>query len=218
MRMLWMKVPAEKVVTIHKGHDLAWYQETPADLAPFGIPKDAFVAGCIANIRPRKGIDVLIDSARFLPKDAPIHFLLVGNMNSEKLQRQIAESPFRDKIHLTGYRKDAPALMAACNISVLPAIKREGLPKAVIESMVYGTPAIVTDSGGSPELVVHNQSGIVVPPGNAQAIAEGILELYEHPEKLQDMGSAARERIRNDFRNEDTIRKTLALYRELVPQ
>lgn len=215
MSLLGMHLPSRRFVTIHKGHDLSWYQEPPVDLTSVGIPGDAFVVGCIANIRPRKGIGVLIDAARHLPEGTPIHFLLVGNMNSETLQRQIAQSPWRDKIHQTGFRRDAPALMAACDVSVLPALKREGLPKVVIESMAYATPAIVTDSGGSPELVVDGDSGLVVPPGNARAIAEAILLLFNNPDKRVLMGHRAKERIGTAFRIEDTILKTLALYRSL---
>ncbi len=217
MRCLWMRMDPNKVRTIHKGHDLSWYQDQPGDLTQFGIPEDAFTVGCIANIRPRKGIDVLIEAARHLPIDAPVHFLLVGNMDNEKLQQQIAQSPWRDRIHLTGYRTDAPALMAACDVSVLPAIKREGLPKVVIESMAYGTPAIVTDSGGSPELIEQGKNGLIVPSGEARPIAEAIMALQMDPEMLAMMGMEAKKRIGTAFRVESTMEKTLALYRELVP-
>jgi glycosyltransferase involved in cell wall biosynthesis len=215
MRFLWLRIPREKVVTIYKGHDLAWYRDQPADLSGFNIPPDAFVVGCVANMRPRKGIDVLIKSAEWLPEDAPVHFLLVGNMESKKLRRKIAASPFADRIHIVGFRTDAPALMASCDLFVLPALRREGLPKGVIEAMAYGTPPVVTASGGSPELIVNNESGIVVPPGDAQAIAEAILFMLDNPEKRRQMGENARERIRTHFRNQDTIRQTLELYQEL---
>jgi glycosyltransferase involved in cell wall biosynthesis len=216
MRFLWLRIPRQKVITIYKGHDLDWYQDQPADLSEFDIPSGAFVVGCVANLRPRKGIDVLIESTKWLPKDAPVHFLLVGNMEGKKLRQQITESPFRANIHLTGFRNDAPVLMASCDVFVLPALKREGLPKGVIEAMAYGTPPIATDSGGSPELVMNNESGLVIPPGDAQAIAESILYMLNNPEKRQEIGSNARERIRTHFRIQDTIKQTLALYKALV--
>ena len=75
----------------------------------------------------------------------------------------------------------------------------------------------MTDSGGSPELVVDGVSGFVVPPRDAQGIAGAIENLYRHPDLRKRIGNAARERIANDFRNEDTVRKTVELYRDLVP-
>jgi glycosyltransferase involved in cell wall biosynthesis len=83
--------------------------------------------------------------------------------------------------------------------------------------MVYQVPPVVTDSGGSPELVVDGVSGIVVPPRDARGIADAIEKLYRDSDLRERMGIAARERIATAFRNEDTVRKTIALYEELVP-
>jgi len=212
MKCLWLRVPADKPVTIYKGHSLDWYQETPADLSEFGIPQNAFVVGSTANFRPRKGIHVLVEAMRFLPEALPIHLLLIGHMNDAGLLKQIEASPMQNRIHLAGYRADSPALQAACNTVILPALRREGLPKVVIEAMAYGIPPVVTDSGGSPELVEDGISGIVVTPGDSKAIAKAILCLVKDPILRATMGKKARERIATHFRIDDTIQQTLELY------
>lgn len=217
MRPAFLRMPASRPVTIHKGHKLEWYDATPADLTAFGIPGGAFVVGCTANYRPRKGIDFLIDACEALPDDVPVHLLLVGHMDAASLSRRIARSPIGERIHRVGFRTDAPALSAACDVFCLPSTKREGLARSVIEAMAYRVPPIVTDSGGSPELVVDGVSGYVVPPRDALAIANAIEKLYRDPALRRRMGDAARTRIATDFRNEETVRKTIALYRELVP-
>ena len=84
--------------------------------------------------------------------------------------------------------------------------------------MAYRVPPVVTDSGGSPELVVDGVSGIVVPPRDAQALAEAFETLYRDAALRERMGHAARERIGADFRNQDTVLKTIALYEELVAE
>jgi glycosyltransferase involved in cell wall biosynthesis len=216
MRLLGLRIPAAKLVRIYKGHDLDWYRAAPADLSRLGVPAGSFVVCCVANWRPRKGIEILIGALDHIPKDANIHLLLVGNMDSPRLLRQIKRSPFCDRIHLTGHREDSPAISAASSVAVLPSLKREGLPKGVIEAMAYGVPPIVTDSGGSPELVVNGESGIVVPSGDSKAIAQAILRLYESPALQQSMGRAARARIGQNFRIETTIEATAALYREVL--
>jgi glycosyltransferase involved in cell wall biosynthesis len=216
LRFLGLRVPPSKVVTIYKGHDLAWYRDPPTDRATLGIPSDAFVIGCVANWRPRKGVEVLIDAFGRLPADIAAHLLLVGEMGNSRLSRIIEAHPCRDRIHVLGARDDAPAVAAACDVAVLPALKREGLPKTVIEAMAYGVPTIVTQVGGSPELVEDNASGVVIPPGDAAALARAILALQRQPEWAQELGRRGRERIAERFSIRATIAQTAALYRELV--
>ena len=217
MQPAFLRMPASRPVTIHKGHKLEWYDATPADLTTLGIPKDAFVVGCTANYRPRKGIEFLIEAIESLPRDMPVHLLLVGHMDAAKLTARIKKSPARERIHRAGFRTDAPALSAACDVFCMPSTKREGLARSIIEAMAYRVPPVVTNSGGSPELVVDGVSGFVVPPRDAQSIATAIEKLYRDPALRRRMGDAARERIATDFRNEDTVLKTIALYKELVP-
>ncbi len=99
---------------------------------------------------------------------------------------------------------------------MLPSLRREGLARSLIEAMAYARPVIVTDCGGSPELVVDGVSGIVVPVHDPEAIAAAIRKLIADPALRRRFGEAARERIRTQFRIEDTIEQTLAMYRELA--
>ncbi len=216
MRPAFLRLPAERLVTIYKGHSLDWYTDAPGDLTEFAIPPEAFVIGCVANVRPRKGIEFLVDAMAGLPKDWQPHLLLVGHMDAPSLDRRIAMSPVADRIHKTGYRVDAPSLSAACDVFVLPSIRREGLARALIEAMAYGVPPIVTDCGGSPELVVDGVSGFVVPVRDSRAIGDAIRRLHEDPALRERVGQAARRRIGEAFRIEDTIEQTIALYRTLV--
>lgn len=218
MKFLWWEFPAGKAITIHKGHDLGWYQAPAVARSEFGIPQDAFVIGCTANERPRKGLPYLIAAAKLLPRDADIHFLLIGNIDGSKTMQSIAESPSRDRIHLAGFRQDAPQVLASCDACILPALKREGLPKGIIEGMVYAVTPIVTNSGGSPELIEQGRSGLIIPPGSSQAIADAILQLYEDRAKCKKMGTAAQQRIERDFHISKTVEQTLVVYRELCDQ
>ncbi|NIQ10951.1 glycosyltransferase family 4 protein, partial [candidate division KSB1 bacterium] len=119
MSFCGIKLNSNKYVTIYKGHKLDWYQEPPTDLTQFGVPQGAFVIGLAGRDRPRKGIEVLIEAINQLPADADVHLLLVGKMHRKKLMKKIAESPRKDKIHLAGYRNDAPQIAAACDVFCL---------------------------------------------------------------------------------------------------
>jgi len=216
MKPRFLCMPPDRPVTIHKGHDLDWYTAKPADLGEFGVPKNAVAIVCVANYRPRKGIEVLVDAFARLPEECSARLLLIGNMDSHKLDRAIGKSGVGDRIHKLGFRVDAPAITAACDVFVLPSVKREGLARSLIEAMAYGVAPIVTDCGGSPELVHNRECGLVVPAGDAAALASAMAELCNSRDLRERFGRAARQRIAADFRIETTIEKTLALYEELV--
>lgn len=195
------------LVTIYKGHDLAWYEDIrPADLTAYGIPRDAFVVTCVANNRPRKGVPVLIEAAQKMPGAGNIHFLLIGGgMDGDDMRRLGAGSGAGDRLHLLGHQEHVLPIVAASNATVLPSLRREGLAKTVIESMALAIPPIATATGGNPELVEDGVSGLVVRPGSSDELAAAILRLHADPETARQMGRAARERIATHFNIRDSI-------------
>src|SRR5690606_13543702 len=181
MRPARWRIPEHKLVRIYKGHDPAWYSHEPADLAALGVPAGAFAVCCTANYRPRKGIEYLVDAVAALPEDWNVHLVLVGAMGDRKLSRRIERSGAAARIHRVGRRDDAPAIAAAADLFVLPSIKREGLARSLIEAMILGTPPIVTGRGGSPEHVVHEALGLVVPVRGAAARPAALPRLHREP-------------------------------------
>lgn len=219
--MQWMgiKFAPGRAVAIYKGHDLAWYRDTPADLREFGISENDFVVTFAGRDRPHKGAHVIVESAKFLPKELPVHFILMGKISENpKLIRQISESPLKERFHLPGFRNDAPAVIAAGDAFIMPSTKREGLSRAVIEAMSYGIPPIVTNVGGLPELVADNESGYVIPPGDPQALARRIIDLYEHPGTRKRLGENARVRIDTHFNIDTTVAQTRKVFEELMTE
>ncbi len=206
-------------VTIHKGHNPDWYAGPAEDLRQFGIPEGAFVVTCTARGVKRKGVTVLLEAINRLPPELNIHFLLAGTAMDNPLHKKlVAANSYADNIHLFGFLKRMPWILPGCDIAVLPSLRREGLPRGIIEAMIGGAVPIVTDSGGSPELIIEGESGFIVPPGESQPITDRILALYNDRKLHQRMSVAAQARIRNDFTVEETARRTIELYRQLVPE
>lgn len=203
-------------VTVNKGHDPAWYADIqPADLSEFHFPAGAMVVSCVANNRRMKGIPYLIAATHHLPKEAPIHFLIIGK-GMEKFARQIEVSPFRDRIHLAGFRRNALELVAACDVSVLPSIKGEATPKAVLEAMYLGRPTILTSIGGNKGMAVNGESGLVIPPKNPKAIAEALIWMWQHPAEREAMGKKGFTHISTHFTVERSVREMKAVYEALL--
>ena len=211
-------IPLSRLATIYKGHDPAWYDQVPAgDLQrEFKIPPNEIVVGCAANMRPLKGIHVLLDCLRHLPPQPRIHFLLVGRVEDEQINDLAAANRSPHPIHLPGYRKDAAALMKSCHIFVMPSLRREGLPRAVIEAMCAGVPPVVTNIGGLPELVEHRVSGRIVKAGSSRELARSISLLATDPALREQLGRNARKRIEERFSLARTVAATRALYDSLL--
>jgi glycosyltransferase involved in cell wall biosynthesis len=99
----------------------------------------------------------------------------------------------------------------------MPSLRREGMPRALIEALAQGVPAIVSRVGGMPELVRGGVEGLIVPPGQPAPLAAAIAHLRDDDALRQSMGRNARARIATDFSIERTVEQTIALYRALLP-
>jgi glycosyltransferase involved in cell wall biosynthesis len=205
--------PKSKLVTIYKGHDVSWYFSCSEDRVAPKRSEGTVRLICVANWRPRKGLEVLIDAMDKLKPGLPVELVVIGRgVDQKKFQDRVNLSMYKDDIHLLGFREDVISWVSSADISILPSLKREGLPRSVIEAMSLGLPQIVSNIGGSPELVKNNIHGFITNPGDSSAIAHAIEWLLEHPIESKSMGRAAKERIINDFHIDETVNQLYELY------
>jgi glycosyltransferase involved in cell wall biosynthesis len=140
-----------------------------------GVGPDELLAVTVANLRPGKNYPGLIDAARMaLDRGLSIRFAAAGQ---GQLVREVAElhreSGLGDRFTLLGYRDDSTRLIAAADLYVL-ASHHEGLPVTVMEALTLGVPVVAPSVGGLPEVVRHGDNGLLVTPGSARALADGI--------------------------------------------
>lgn len=210
-------VQKERLVVIHKGHDPSWYRTaTGRNLRAYGIPDEAFVVGCVANMRPVKGVPVLIEAFRKLSPELDAHLLLIGRIDASGANALGQKHPKSDRVHAVGFQADPSELISQCDCFVMPSVEREGLPKALLEAMSVGVACIVTDVGGMPEVVLDQYNGLVVPPRNAEALRMAIERLAGNPALTKRLSHGAHETITGPLSVEHSIRKTVELYREFL--
>jgi len=210
-------VPPERLVTIYKGHSPAWYAGQPAvHLGQFGVPPGVPVVACTANMRPVKGVDVLIEAFATVAARTPAHLLLIGEVRDERLTRLVDRHTLRQRVHFTGFRRDAPAIVRSCDVFVMPSRAREGLPKAVLEAMAQGVPPVVTAVGGLPEVVRDGFSGLVVPPSDARLLGEAIVRLVSARDLRAALSQGARGTIAGDFSIERTVEGMQRVFEEVT--
>ncbi|WP_305407397.1 glycosyltransferase family 4 protein [Photobacterium leiognathi] len=211
-----VKLAPEKVQTIYKGHDLAWYQADALPREQLGLTDDDIIVTCVANARKSKGVHVLLDAAKQLTDIDNLHLILVGrDMDTEENDQLAANSGMQDRIHFLGYRSDVPEIMATSDIQVQPSISGEGLPKTIIEAMAMAKPSVVTTTGGSKELVEEGKTGFVVETNNPQALADKIKQLAESKTVRVEMGQNAQQRLKAHFSIQETTKQQLNFFQSV---
>ncbi|MDX2370574.1 MAG: glycosyltransferase family 4 protein [Colwellia sp.] len=203
------------IKTIYKGHDLAWYQDSPIDLTKLGSSEEYFNVLCIGSNRPHKGLMVMLDAAKQLTNIKELRIILVGkDFDCEPYQSQIINSGMADRILQPGFRNDVPQIAASCDVLVLPS-EREGLPRAVLESLANGTPVISSANEGAMEIIVDGENGFIVPIGDAKAIADKIRMLHQDPQKLKQLSAHTTDIIKTKMSHTETVRSMLDFFQSL---
>jgi glycosyltransferase involved in cell wall biosynthesis len=169
---------------------------------------DALVAGVAANLEYWKGVDVLLEAARLAQEPLRIEINGEGSLRGD-LERQAQQADV--EAHFNGF---VPKPLAGIDVLVQPS-RADNLPLAVLEAMAAGLPVVGARVGGIPELVLDGETGIVVPPEDAQALAAALDSLARDRGRLAELGRRGRERVATHFSAEQVGRRTVALYREL---
>ncbi|MEZ9925705.1 glycosyltransferase family 4 protein [Vibrio breoganii] len=211
-RRVWRK--NVRVERIYKGHKVEWYQTEATLRSEFNLKESDIVAICACNVRPSKGISVLLNALNTIQNEN-FHMLLVGN-GYEAHKDEIASCSMKERIHLLGHRKDVPKLMKMADFQIQPSISGEGLPRAVIEAMAGGTPSIVTTTGGGPELIKHASSGLIVKAGSDIEMSEAIQSLINKPDSLSLMGIESTRRINSNFNLNESVTQHIKLFEQLI--
>jgi L-malate glycosyltransferase len=212
------------VQTIYKGHSLDWYQKPTADLASLVTEKatlthpNAFNILCIGSKRPHKGMQYMIEAAAKLAHLPNLNILLVGDhFNCEPYLTQIQQTGMAERIIMPGFRNDVPQLAGACDLLVLPSL-REGLPRAVLESLAYATPVVASANPGTMEVIKDGVNGLIVPLQDSHAIAEKITLLYHDKTLYQQLKSQTQATIREQFSHRKTIQEYEKYFAALIKQ
>lgn len=210
----------DKVITIRKGHNPIWYKDVkPLDVRKeFGIEERTTVFVCVANARPMKGIPYLVGAFKYL-EGVDAKLLLVGEgLLDAEVQKAMDKLPEneKNKIIFTGYRKDALQIVKGSDAFVLSSLYGEAITKSVIEAMNLGIAPLITDIPGNVDLVVKDESGLVVKKASSKALAVGI-EKYTTDEAFRiRMAIGAIERMQNFFHIDRSIDLYYEAYEKLI--
>lgn len=215
------RVPKSKVRVIHNGRDLDRF--APADANRRAATRAALGLGdqpaclTLARLDDQKGHRHLIDALAILARRWPkLVALLAGEGPLEPaLRAQCAALGLADRVRFLGYRRDVPELLEAADLVILPSLY-EGLPLVAIEALAAGRPMVATQVDGTPEVVIHERTGLLAPPANPAALAAAIDRLLGDPALASRLASQGRKFVNENFAVQRQIDQTAALYSELM--
>ncbi len=219
--LLWANaVPEEKMMVISHGL-------TPGQVIKksavnrlrlqIGATESHILIGCVGRLCPTKGIETLLEALANFKKRWPlVKLCMVGDETSgsgyrKQLQHRIHVLGLKDVVVLTGYLENAEFLSGGFDIQVVPSVA-EPFGLVTLEAMNAGVPVVVTNTGGSPEIVRDGVEGFLFTPGDVAALARKLESLLESPGLRSEMGKRGQQRIRDKFSRQAMLTETEAVY------
>ncbi|WP_422448052.1 glycosyltransferase [Thermoanaerobacterium sp. DL9XJH110] len=183
----------------------------------------------IARLAPEKGVDVFIEASAIVLKKLesrergnyePVKplFLIAGDGPMEHdLKKMALELGVEKRVRFLGYRKDIHSLIKAANAVVLSS-RREGFGISLLEAMAFRKPVIGTCVGGIPEIIAHGETGLLVPPGNPEALADAILYILDNPREAHKMAEKGFKKVVESFSVKNMVDSIEKVFLEVVSE
>ncbi|MEK6674849.1 MAG: glycosyltransferase [Planctomycetota bacterium] len=171
---------------------------------------------CVGRLSPEKGHLILLDALDILHRrGVAVHCTLVGDGPMKtQIEHRAADLDIANQLTLTGAMEHTQVklLYRSCDAVVLASFS-EGIPVVLMEALAEGKPVVATSVGGIPELIIHGETGLLVPPGHINSLADAIQRLADNPSWAQSLAEKGRQHVRDQFRNADSARQLAVLFR-----
>jgi glycosyltransferase involved in cell wall biosynthesis len=208
--------PEERITVIHYGlPDASFSAQRPATSSAAGAVVRVL---CAARATRVKGIDVLIEATRLLKDRTDLPEFIVEfageGPDLEDFRKTAAESGLSGHFRFLGYVEDVGRRMADADVVVIPSVWGDAFPYSVLEAMAAGKAIVASRAGGIPEQLGEPGTGLLVPPGDAGALADSLASLLTDPALRRRLGQAARTRAEAEFREDRYYRAVIEELRE----
>ena len=216
-------IAAEKIRVVYNGVDLDKFapcaRRDRAKCA-LGLPADALVVGVVAHLSEKKGHKWFLESiAPLLRNDAKLRVILLGEGELRApLEAQVRALNLGERVVFAGFQADVVPWMNATDIVVLPSLSKEGFGRVLVEAGAMSLPVVGSDIGGIGEVIVPDETGFIVAPGDVAALRGALWSLIENRELREKMGASGRARAQREFSQERMVAQTERVYRELLAE
>jgi len=213
---------AERVTVVHNGLDLeglALVRTPGLWRSRLGCGTGTPLVGIVARLHPVKGHRCFLQAAREVLAVRPeVKFAVAGGgAEREALELLARRLGIADRVVFTGFVEEIWSLMAGLDLLVIPSLW-EGFGLTAAEGLAMGVPVVAADVGGLPEVVRHGETGLLIPPSDAVALARGILWMLDHPAEAAEMASRGMAVAQAEFSSPAMARRTVEVYRKLLDE
>jgi glycosyltransferase involved in cell wall biosynthesis len=208
----------EKLVVIPNGVDVGrWKTAAPADLTKFGVRAGRRAIVFVGRLDRQKGLAEFFTVLKDAFDAAPGYdLLLVGaGPERERLVQAAQQQGIADRVHFAGWQANVPAIVAACDLVVLPS-RWEGMPNAILEAMAAGKPVVATQTEGVSELLGNSATHQLVTANDLEQMPCAIVEILNNPNLASDLGQRNQARANEEFNLDKMVQRYVALYESLV--
>ncbi len=211
----------DKIVSIPTGVDLDVFCPRPVTnelRSKFGISKEGKAIGTIAALRSWKGHDYLLEAAKILiEKRKDTKFVIAGDgPRYNHLVEKAKSMGITNHVLFLGYRDDIPDILSMLDVVVLPSYANEGVPQSILQAMAMGKPVVASSAGSIPEVVHDKETGILVEPKNANALAEGIVFMLDNHDFSRTVAANARKLIEAEYSLRHMVSRIEEIYNDLM--
>ena len=212
-------IPPDRIEVVHDGIDVEKIQHRPViDLhAEYWLPHGVPVIVNVGALVGHKGQKYLIEAMPLVLREVPdAHLIIFGEGELRApLEKQVKQLSLARRVLLPGFREDVMSLMKSADVFAMPSLT-EGLGSAVLDAMAMGHAVVGTTAGGIPEAVVHEDTGLLVEPADAKALAAALVRVLKDAELRQQFGAAGRARVAEHFGVDRLVEGTLAAYQRFA--
>ena len=214
-------LPPERIVALPGGVDLVRFHpllDGAAARRALGVAPDVPLIGLVSGLRVMKGHQVAIDAAgRLAGAGRRFQMLFIGGGALEsRIRQDIAAAGLASRITVVGFVPDLPAVMAALDLALYPAIESDGMSRVLFEYLATGTPVVASRVGVVPEVLEHGKTALLVPAGDAGALAEAIDRLLDDAALGAKLGAAGSELARSRLSGAHVAGELARLYAGLT--
>jgi len=211
-------VDEAKISVVYSGVEPECITDSPLEMRrSLGLSAGAKLVCTVGALAHHKGQRYLVEAAPTVLREMPsTRFVLVGDGEDRASLTSLASQlGVNDAIMFYGFQPDAHRYISACDVFVAPSLM-EGLNTSILDAMMLQRPVIGTTIGGIPELIQHDETGVLVPPKNPRLLAEAILDVLGSPEKAGKMALAAYGRAMDRFTAGHMVEGTIGVYKTLL--
>jgi glycosyltransferase involved in cell wall biosynthesis len=208
-------VPQRKIFLSHNGVDLKAFQPRPRERLVF--PEAPLIIGAVCALRPEKRIDLLVSAFAAVQKKSPeLRLLIVGSGPVEgALKQQVRELDITPYCHFEPSKSNVAEWMRSIDVFVMSS-ESESFPNALLEAMACGCCSIGSAVGGVPELIHHEESGLLFEPKSAADLQAKLLRVIENPALRTYLAENAVRTAQNEFSIEAALHRIQGLYTSLL--